>query len=58
MGLLASGVLGHELSDLVGLLADDHVLGHDPAGEAAVDDRVQDACDGSLAAHVEVQGHC
>ena len=51
---LAAGVLGDEVGDRVGLVADEDVLRHDRAREAAVADRVEDVV-GALDALVEVR---
>ncbi len=53
-GAWPAGVRRDELRHVDCVLADDDVLGHDRAREAAVLDRVQDAVDGPLAADVEV----
>ena len=52
---LAPGVLGDELRDRDRILADDDVLRHDRAGEAAVLNRVEHARHRALAANVEVR---
>src|SRR4051794_1472856 len=51
---LGAGVLGDELRDLPGILADDDVLRHRAGGEPAVADRVEDVVD-VLLALVEVR---
>ena len=51
----AARVGGDELGHVLGVLADDDVLRHVGAGEAAVLDRVEDAGDRPLAADVEVR---
>ena len=45
---LGARVLGDELGDRLGLVADDDVLGHDRPREAAVADRVEDVVDVSV----------
>src|SRR5205807_4014105 len=54
-GSLPTGIRRDELGYVDGVLADDHVLGHDRAREATVLDRVQNARGRTLAADVEVR---